>query len=130
MLLLFYPPPPPKKNELTYRRVYDKISELLSNVIIDIEKASFNAINAVFPNLSINGYFFHFSQSVCRTVVNLGVKQDYHNNNKFVFLKMRHFSDLAFVPSRDVPEVFEELTGDDMMPQEFFILFRIYIQQH
>ena len=35
------------------------------------------------------------------------------------FLKMRHFSDLAFVPSRDVPEVFEELSGDDMMPQEF-----------
>ena len=52
----------------------------------------------------------------------LGFKQQYHNDNAFSLL-MRYFSALAFVPSDKVVEVFEELSEDDRIPLEFISYF-------
>ncbi|XP_068232264.1 uncharacterized protein [Palaemon carinicauda] len=117
----------PNKTEVTYRRVFEKLSEFLGgeeteNITIDFEKACFNGIKAAFPDVFLNGCFFHFSQSLYRKIVELGFKQEYHNNNEFS-LKMRHFSALAFVPTQDVIWVFEELSDDDAIPQEFLAYF-------
>ncbi|XP_068225040.1 uncharacterized protein [Palaemon carinicauda] len=117
----------PNKTEVTYRRVFEKLGEFLGgeeteNITIDFEKACFNGINAAFPDVFLNGCFFHFSQSLYRKRVELGFKQEYHNNNEFS-LKMRHFSDLSFVPTQDVIWVFEELSEDDAIPQEFLAYF-------
>lgn len=74
---------------------------------------------AVFPNLSLNGCFSHFSQSLYIKVVDLCFRLRIPQQSKFS-LKMQHFSAIALVFSQDVTEVFEERSGDDTIPQEFW----------
>ena len=78
----------PNKTESTYRECYEKIKELLDNrqpqnIMIDFERASINALKYVYPNAILSGCFFHFSKSLYSKVVDLGYKQQYHNDNAF-----------------------------------------------
>ena len=45
--------------------------------MIDFEKASKNAIEYHFPNVKVNGCWFHFRQAINRKAVKIGLRQHY-----------------------------------------------------
>ena len=119
----------PDKREETYRRLYAILKELRPGlnpeaIMFDFEKASHNAFSEEFPEASVKACLFHLGQSMYRKIVDLGLKQQYHQDNEFSLL-VRCFSALAFLPTEDVIEGFEVLTDDDdlAVPPEFVSYF-------
>lgn len=116
----------PNKTEGCYMHLYSKVKELVEldpiTVLSDYEKASINALTTVFPNVEHQGCLFHFSQSLYRKVVELGLRTRYHNDREFN-LKIRCFNALAFLPPTDVIGGFEDLSEDEDVPEEFITYF-------
>jgi len=56
-------------------------------------------------NAAATGCYFHLTQSVTRKVDEIGIKQDYENNNS-LRLALRCSSTLVIVPSSDVTHFF------------------------
>ena len=73
------------------------------------------AVNEVFPNASVKGCFFHFSQAIYRKVQAEGLQQHYAADTDFA-LQARMLAAMAFVPAPDVDAAFAELTRN--VPEE------------
>jgi len=101
----------PNKQENTYDRAFEKLKELLVNVNVqcvnlDFEKAAMNSFLRVFPNIHVQGCFFHLTQCIWRRVQSMPeVRQQYQQNPDFA-LNIRCLAALAFVPPTDVVEKF------------------------
>ena len=80
------------------------------------EPAIVSAIRQEFPRARHRGCFFHFSQCIFRRIQAEGLQRRYETDVEFA-MKMRLLSALAFVPTEDVVEAFEVLSGDNM-PEE------------
>ena len=52
-------------------------------LVVDFERAAINAFKSVFPFLKVRGCHFHFCQSILRQINNLGMKQNYENDEQF-----------------------------------------------
>ena len=88
-----------------------------SSVMIDFEVASKNALGLqeVFPNVRIQGCFYHLSQAIYRKVQSTALQQEYQTNED-LNIKIRMLTALAFVPVHEIVESFEHLA--DSMPEE------------
>lgn len=111
-----------RKDEATYRRIGGKTVELCQQmrrpatlqprvVLTDFEMAAMNAARATFPDATIRGCLFHFSQSVWRSVVREGLKDEYLN--RAVSNQFRQLMALSFVPLEHNLEVFDDIASTD-----------------
>jgi len=73
-----------------------------------------NTFISAFPNATVTGCYFHLTQSVMRNVNEIGMKEDYENNDR-LRQTLRCLPALAVVPSSDVAEAFFKLA--DTMPR-------------
>ena len=110
----------PNKAQHTYSLLFEKFLELRlglapDSVMFDFEKATMNAIQNIFPSVSISGCLFHLCQSIYRKIMELGCKEQYNNDESFS-LKCWCLSALAFLPSVDVIDGFEQLIDNDELP--------------
>ena len=101
------------KTELTYNQIFATLKEHNpslnpASIMIDFERAAFNALTQNFPNAEIQGCFFHFGQAIWRHIQALGLQQRYQNDEKFAVI-LKQFRPLAFVPVIDVIPCYEEL---------------------
>ncbi|XP_064109705.1 uncharacterized protein LOC135217666 [Macrobrachium nipponense] len=105
----------PNKRQGTYETLFRELNHLTNgeaapqSIITDFEMAAICASNVVFPHAENRGCFFHLAQSVHRRIQREGFKQGYENDADFA-LQCRTIPALAFVPSDDVSDVFEELS--------------------
>ena len=103
----------PNKSTQTYRRLFQIVKRFRPNIlprtcIIDFEVAAKRAITEEFQGTSVQGCFFHLTQSVWRKVQNVGLVEKYTNSNEIrSFVKA--LCSLAFLPENEVDETFEEL---------------------
>jgi len=99
------------KAEHTYTRVFEKIKELNPlnplSIMSDFEKATHNAIERVFPGARLVGCLFHLGQCLWRKVQELGLAQQYQDNDE-IRMAVKMMLALSFVPSNDVVVSFEE----------------------
>ena len=70
------------KTELTYNQIFATLKEHNpslnpASIMIDFERAAFNALTQNFPNAEIQGCFFHFGQAIWRHIQALGLQQRY-----------------------------------------------------
>ena len=78
--------------------------------MIDYERAALNALTQNFPNIEIQGCFFHFVQSIWRHIQAHGLQQRYQNDEEFAII-LKQFRALAFVSTIDVIPCYEELVS-------------------
>lgn len=77
----------PNKTKNIYTRLFKLIKEHIPNfnpniITIDFEAATIQAIKDVFPNTQISGCNYHFNQSLWRKVQNVGLVDEYRDNEK------------------------------------------------
>ena len=104
----------PNKTRITYDRMITILKELVpacnpTRFLLDFEKAPIGATEAGFPNCSVSGCYFHFTQSIMRHVQSLGLKKKYESEPRFSTL-VRSIPALAFVPKAEVKDVFKSLS--------------------
>ena len=119
----------PDKSENTYDKAFTILKELMPNlnpkeVMVDFEKGLGNSIKKHFPCCETVGCFFHMCQSVYRRICDLGLKCQYNTDNNFSLL-IRMFCALAFLPTEEVTEAFEELSENELLPMEFISYFEL-----
>ena len=109
----------PNKQQTTYENLFRQVKALNpelspTSIMIDFENAIKNALHTVFPDITIQGCFYHLSQAIYRKVQNEGLQVQYQND---VDLNMciRSMAALAFVPVNDIVESFE--TFSDNIPE-------------
>ena len=90
--------------------------------IMDYEKSIHNAFVSVFENSQICGCLFHLGQACWRKINDIGERVRYNTHDDFS-LKIKCFTALAFLPTEDVIEAFENLSDDDDIPDEFITYF-------
>ena len=76
-------------------------------VLIDFELAEKNALEAVFPGVTVKGCFFHFSQNIWRKVQANGLQGRYQQEPAFAE-QVGKIAALAFVPEADVQRYFNQ----------------------
>ena len=75
-------------------------------LMTDFEKGIINACSDVFPDATINGCFFHMSQSVYRKIQNTGLQDLYNSIDREAKIFTHMLNALAFLPVDEVPKVF------------------------
>jgi hypothetical protein len=101
------------KREVTYIRVFEKITELKptlnpESIMADFEKACHNAVTHVFPAAQLVGCLFHLGQCLWRKVQEVHLTAAYRDDDRLrLYVKM--LLALSFVPSADVPAAFDTL---------------------
>jgi len=108
------------KTQATYLELFEKLTTLNANlkpasIMVDFEMAVITTLERVFPDSEIKGCFFHLSQNIYRKIQESGLQQRYQEDSDFA-LKLRMIPALAFVPTVDVVEAFEELS--EILPPE------------
>lgn len=107
----------PNKTEETYVKAFqgikDKMREFdlfedVSAFRVDCEKSVHNAASRVFPGVTIECCYFHFSQANWRKIVDLGLRSKYVHDIEFG-MKARMFIAPAFLPSEHVHNAFAQL---------------------
>ena len=103
----------PNKTQVTYDRLFHEIMNITNgtsptSVLMDFEKASLNAFEAVHPDSSLTGCFFHLSKNVWKKVQGAGLQQRYQDDDDFS-LHVRMIMALAFVPLVDLYMAFDDL---------------------
>ena len=77
-------------------------------VLIDYEQAAKSVIHDAFPNAIRKGCFYHQSQAIYRKVQSEGLQAKYQRDDDLA-LKICMVPALAFIPSENVADAFEEL---------------------
>ncbi|XP_059175689.1 uncharacterized protein LOC131955549 [Physella acuta] len=105
-----------RKTEAMYTRAFQDLADIAEKmhihlsprfIVTDFEKAAINAC-IEFPTATSKGCFFHFSQNIWRKLQALGLALLYGQDPQFCLL-MRQIAALAFLPSAEIPEAFNEL---------------------
>lgn len=93
------------KTSATYRRLFSlfrtAVSERQSALtpetwMIDFEVTARNAVGGIFPNTTIRGCFFHYTQCIWRKVQNCGLTTEFRENEEFHRLVRRAAVRLRF----------------------------------
>lgn len=111
------------KHEEEYSRVLEVVRDAVQRyrinpctpmkIMSDFEKAILNACAAIYPAIPRSGCFFHLGQAVYRRVQALGLQARYNDEQDDSIRNYTHMMlSLAYVPSADVPRVFQELRND------------------
>lgn len=105
----------PDKTQATYTRMLRELRNIPGinlqpqTVLIDFEVAEKNALEAVFPGVSVKGCFFHFSQNIWKKVQGNGLVDRYKQEPAFAE-QVGKIAALAFVPEADVQRYFNILS--------------------
>ena len=86
-------------------------------ILSDFELAFMNTAQAVFPNSTIHGCLFHYTQAVWKMAVSKGLKAQYNEEGE-IRSAIQHLLALPFVPLVDVESVFDLIVShcpDDAM---------------
>lgn len=121
------------KQEATYKYLLTILKDIQpalnpTDVTLDFEKATMNAIVEEFPNAEIHGCNFHFGQNVWRHVQAVGLQTVYANDDDFA-QNIKLLTALAFVPTDRVVDAFEELMTTDFYSENSTSKHRDAIQQ-
>ena len=101
------------KHKKDYKRVFKEIKEMIPScavetVTIDFEAAMWFAIPSVFPDITILGCCFHWTQAVWRKVQELGLQVLYSNDDK-THKFIRKLLSLPYLPAEHINAVFTAL---------------------
>ena len=112
----------PDKSEETCRQLFQQIKYIEhscapSSLMIDFERAMQNAMLKELSNVELKGCFFHFSQSVFRSIQRNRPQNLYETNADFS-LHLLMLPAIAFVPFGNVIETFELLCENNTFPPE------------
>ncbi|CAK0857441.1 unnamed protein product [Prorocentrum cordatum] len=105
------------KKMATYKRAWGAVLQLLSpegpgpTLLLDYEKASYQAASAVFHEINVGGCYFHFRAAVHERAVDLGLSNRYGGNAEFR-LRVGELCALAFLPADPVADWFETLAAE------------------
>lgn len=112
----------PNKTEATYRLLFSLLRTAVNERhfvltpetwLIDFEVAARNAERGTFPNTTIRGYFFHYTQCIWSKVQNCGLTTEFRENEDFHRL-VRRAAVLPLVPGHRVEDVwFQTLEDSD-----------------
>jgi hypothetical protein len=103
----------------TYETVYQVIKNRVARqgrqlrprmLMMDFELANINAASAAFPAAEVKCCLFHFTQSILRYVVNLGLRREYETLESDIRMEVMALMALPFVPLGDLEEVFQNIT--------------------
>lgn len=78
-----------------------------ARITSDFELALINATGTVFPSADHRGCLFHFRMALYRSIQRFGLQSRYLLEPKFA-LKLNYLSALAFVPIKDVRNVYDK----------------------
>ena len=100
----------PDKTQVTYTRMFRELINLHANlhpstVLCDFEVAIKNALEAVFPGVTVKGCYFHLTKNIWRRIQAEGLQDRYEQDPAFVE-EVRMIAALAFVPPNDVDRYF------------------------
>ncbi|KAG0438316.1 hypothetical protein DMUE_3164, partial [Dictyocoela muelleri] len=80
-------------------------------IIMEFEIAPIKAFKEIFPLVKVFYCFFHFSQNIWRYIQKNGLVVRYKNDKEFrIHIKM--LLALAFVPKKNIFEIYEKLKMD------------------
>lgn len=102
------------RSEHIYTRFFEAVRNLNRNlnpktIMTDFEKASHNAIVAVFPTAKHSGCFFHYKQCLYRKIQGCPEWIGRYNSEPDVACNLKKLGALAFVPPEDVLSAYEDL---------------------
>ncbi|KAI6192271.1 hypothetical protein M3Y97_00319100 [Aphelenchoides bicaudatus] len=92
-----------------YIRLFTQLRDagcIPTSITIDFEQAALCAAQHVFPDISIRGCFFHFSQCLWRKIQHFGLARAYGTDEEFSD-SMCMFAALAFLPKDKIISTFE-----------------------
>ena len=101
------------KKTKDYAKVFKTLKKILPIVqtrtfVVDFEAGFWKAIRKVFPEASVKGCVFHFSQALYRHIKTIGLKTAYEANGDVHSLLRKTFA-LPLLPAEDIPEAFKQL---------------------
>lgn len=102
-----------RRHTKDYKAVLNAIQESMQEnnickVVADFEKAMWKAVTAVFPDVSVNGCLFHWSQSVWRKTQDLGLAAAYRENGPIQSFIRKLFA-LPCLPHEHIEAAFDNL---------------------
>ena len=119
------------KDEETYDIIFTFIKQSrslnVSSIMIDYEQAAIKAIKKNFPEVVINGCFFHFGQCLWRNLQSRGLQAWYREAENAFLIKQ--IQALAFAPPEDVCSLFNNLVQSlDLQAYEILSDFLVYFE--
>ncbi|XP_078504918.1 uncharacterized protein LOC144763312 isoform X2 [Lissotriton helveticus] len=96
----------------TYKVMFQRIKELTENppktCIMDFDVNAMNAVKSVFPEIQIQGCYYHFMQAIWRSIQRHDLQLKYSTDSLLAH-NLKLLCSLAFVPPQDVISTYEEL---------------------
>lgn len=77
-------------------------------ILSDFEIAFMNAARTIFPNSSIKGCLFHFTQAIYKQAIVKGLKTQYHDNPVIRDFIQKLLA-LPFIPEPEIEDVFDDI---------------------
>ena len=106
-----------KRRFKDYKSIFKELLNLLDTnslpcrvetIVCDFEKATWQAVRDLFPNVRLLGCFFHWSQAVLRKLKAIGLQTDYSNDSDIHNFCRKLFA-LPFLPAVKIPKMFAKL---------------------
>jgi MULE transposase domain len=128
------------KSESGYRTVLEQLVDVVDfppdnpkRIMLDFERAVWNAIADYLPMAKLSGCVFHFQQALRRKLQALGLIGLYNQSERFSYF-IRIVQSLPFVPAEKVVQYFEDVALDYMKGmledddfQEFKEVLTVYV---
>jgi hypothetical protein len=107
----------PNKTQTTYERVFQVLSDSVGDngspriCITDFELGLQSAIRNTWPNVQLQGCFFHLCQGIWRKTQEVGLAGEYATNEN-LRNQIKVLSALAFLPVGEVAHTFDDIFTD------------------
>ena len=107
----------PSKSQDQYQTVFRVIRTAIgrerapSTIVMDLELSLHNDARQTWPDVDIQGCFFHLSQAVWRQCQELGLSSAYVQHEE-IRNAVKNLPAIAFLRAQDVPQVFDNLLED------------------
>ena len=110
------------KSQKLYIAILDRIFSNLPNfkpmtVISDWESAPRNSFKEIYPNININGCWFHYTQRIWAKVQKLGLTQSFHENNEITKF-VKQLMAIHFLPASLIRPTFLFIQAPDLSATE------------
>ena len=120
----------PNKQQKTYKKFWAALWDHLGmeddddskTLLVDFEKASYQAAQEEFEEIDLGGCFFHFKQALHRHVQDLGLQVKYGIDPEFR-MRVSSLGALAFLPVADVPAAFDLVAASFMEDEQGLITY-------